>query len=50
MNSQSITDADVTGANFDGADLNAAKIGRMKNASAAKNLDKAKNIRQAVTN
>jgi uncharacterized protein YjbI with pentapeptide repeats len=44
-----LTDAEVTGANFDGADLNATKIGKMKNAAAARNLDKAKNLGQAVT-
>ena len=39
----------MSGANFDGADLNATKIGKMKNAAAAENLDKAKNLGQAVT-
>ena len=50
LSAADLTDADVTGANFDGADLNATKIGKMKNAAAAKNLDKAKNLGQAVTN
>lgn len=39
--------ANVAGANFEGADLNSAHIGKMKNASEAKNLDKAKNFNQA---
>lgn len=37
------TNANVARINFDGVDLNAARIGKLKNRSAAKNLDKAKN-------
>jgi BTB/POZ domain-containing protein KCTD9 len=37
----------VSGADFAGADVNSAKIGAMKNAADAKNLDQAKNLDKA---
>jgi len=40
----------VAGADFEGADVNSARIGAMKNADKAKNLDKAKNIERAFRN
>lgn len=43
-----LTGADVKGADFDGADLNGAGMQELKNKSAAKNLDKAKNFEKAL--
>ena len=44
-----LTDANVAGANFQEADVNSAKLGGIKNAIAAKNFDKAKNLDRAAT-
>jgi hypothetical protein len=38
----------LEGTNFEGADLNAARIRKLKNRNAAKNLDKAKNYDKAL--